>query len=354
VVFGHDELIAKALNLPRKGALNFVVGVNGTGKSSLLRALYRIFRSLNLREWPALPVTIAWDRTISGEAVTALLHSTNLKFAQSFFATVKQVSVTARRQDWESITVAMSKGEQHHLVEALEIATGSEAITSPLLFARLPKRLIAYTSGTDDSWVQIDQPEFHSKDEEEGQYQTERERPQGWSIDREWEEEQPIRISNVLTRYAMQESGATQRLPGVGPVGELTRDAVTQLQQEIKPLEEIRRKMISNRMPRTERLDESYFRVPSHQLRFAGVTLGLWQAAKELPGYAEESERAKLRDTLVQPQSSADKPTDARRVLNEIDWFWPTHLSLTYRDADDRVSPVNKRDSSVSWRWLMK
>jgi hypothetical protein len=26
-------------------------------------------------------------------------------------------------------------------------------------------------------------------------------------------------------------------------------------------------------------------------------------------------------------------------VLNEIDWFWPTHLSLTYRDADDRVSP---------------
>ena len=85
MVFGHEELIAKALNLPRKGALNFVVGVNGTGKSSLLRALYRIFRSLNLREWPALPVTIAWDRTLSGETVTTLLHSTNLKNRPVFF-----------------------------------------------------------------------------------------------------------------------------------------------------------------------------------------------------------------------------------------------------------------------------
>ena len=338
VVFGHEELIAKALNLPRKGALNFVVGVNGTGKSSLLRALYRIFRSLNLREWPALPVTIAWDRTMSGEPVTALLHSTNLKFGQSFFATLKQVSSTARRQDWESITAAMSKGESHHLIQDLEIATGPDAITSSLLFARLPKRLIAYTSGTDDSWLQLDHPEFHSKDEEEGQYQTEGERPQGWSIDREWEEEQPNRISNAMTRYATGQSGTAQRLPGVGAVGELTREAVTQLQQELGPLEDIRRKMIANRMPRTERLDESYFRVPPHQLRFAGLILGLWQVAKELPGYTEESEREKLRETLVHPESSADKPSDARRVLNQIDWFWPTHLILTYRDADDRVS----------------
>jgi energy-coupling factor transporter ATP-binding protein EcfA2 len=147
VVFGHEKLIAKALNLPRKGALNFVVGVNGTGKSSLLRALYHIFRSLNLREWPALPVTIAWDRTLSGEPVTTLLHSTNLKNGQSFFATLKQVSATVRRQDWEGIAAAMSKGEPHHLIQALEITTGADAITSPLLFARLPKRLIAYTSG---------------------------------------------------------------------------------------------------------------------------------------------------------------------------------------------------------------
>src|SRR5262249_48136886 len=158
-----------------------------------------------------LPVTIAWDRTLSGESVTALLHSTNLKNGQSFFATLKQVSAGTRRQDWESITSALSEGKTHHLASTLEIAKGAEAITSPLLFARLPKRLIAYTSGTDESWVQLDQPEFHSKDEEEGQYQTEGERPHGWSIDREWEEEQPIRISNVLTRYTTQQTGAAQR-----------------------------------------------------------------------------------------------------------------------------------------------
>ena len=67
IVFGREDLIAKTLNLPRKGSLNFVVGVNGSGKSSLLRALYRIFRSLKRREWPALPVTLAWDRTMGAK-----------------------------------------------------------------------------------------------------------------------------------------------------------------------------------------------------------------------------------------------------------------------------------------------
>ena len=212
--------------------------------------------------------------------MTTLLHSTNLKNGQSFFATLKQVSATVRRQDWEGIAAAMSKGAPHHLVQALEIATGADAITSLLLFSRLPKRLIAYTSGTDDSWLQLDQPEFHTKDEEEGQYQTEGERPHGWSIDREWEEEQPIRISNVLTRYAMGQSGAAQKLPGVGPVGELTREAVSQLQQEIGPLE-----IFAERCSRTVCREQSgstslISGVPSHHLRFAGLTLALWQAAR--------------------------------------------------------------------------
>ena len=338
VVFGREDLIAQTLNLPRKGSLNFVVGVNGSGKSSLLRALYRIFRSLNLREWPAMPVTLAWDRSQGSETVTTLLHFTNEKDGVSFFATLNQVSTSARRPDWEAIISSLPKGASHALVEGLEIATGSEAITNPLLYARLPKRLIAYTSGADDPWVQLDHPVFHPQDEEE-QYQTEDERPQGWSMDQEWEEEQPIRISNVLTRYALKASGTAQALPGAGQVGELTGETVERLRQELGPLESIRQKVFTNRMPRTERLDDSYFRIQSRHLRFAGITLSLWQTAKEMTGRTEEHHREALRNILLQQRGSNSKPKDARRVLNEIDWFWPTHLSLTYRDADDRVSP---------------
>lgn len=339
VVFGRENLIAQALNLPRKGSLNFVVGVNGSGKSSLLRALYRIFRSLNLREWPALPVTLAWDRSQGTETVTTVLHSTNEKDAVSFFASLKQVPTSARRSDWEAITAALGKGEPHSLVEGLEIAMGSDAITNSLLFARLPKRLIAYTSGADDPWVQLDHPVFHPREEEEGQYQTDDERPPGWSMDQEWEEEQPIRISELFTRFALNASGTAQTIPGVGQVGELGGETVERLKEALGPLNAIRQKVFTNRMPRTERLDDSYFRIQTRHLRFAGIAMTLWQTAKELAGRTEDHHREALRNLLFQQRGSSDKPKDARRVLNEIDWFWPTHLSLTYRDADDRVSP---------------
>lgn len=36
IVFGREDLIAETLDLPRTGSLNFVVGVNGSGRSFLL------------------------------------------------------------------------------------------------------------------------------------------------------------------------------------------------------------------------------------------------------------------------------------------------------------------------------
>jgi energy-coupling factor transporter ATP-binding protein EcfA2 len=339
VVFGHEDLVARALDLPRKGSLNFLVGVNGTGKSSLLRALYRIFRTLNLRQWPELPVTLAWDRAASGELVTTLLHWNPSQDATPFFTTMTQVPVTARRGDWQEITEALGNKQPHPLAQTLELVTGPEAIANSLLFARLPKRLIAYTSGAHDPWAQLEQPEFHARDEDKGRYQIDDERPQGWSMNREWEEEQPIHLSTVLTRYALRAGSKLETLAGVGQVGHLSQDTAAQLSAELAPLEAIRQKLFSNRMPRSERLDESYFRIEPRHLRFAGLTLALWQAARDLSGRNQEQAREELRRELMIRHRSDPAPSDARRVLNEIDWFWPTHLSVTYRDADDRVSP---------------
>ena len=134
-----------------------------------------------------------------------------------------------------------------------------------------------------------------------------------------------------------------------GPGGRTVQRDVERLQQELGPLDALRQKVFTNRMPRTEPLDDSYFRIDPRHLRFAGITLALWQAAKELSGRTEEHQREALRNILLHQRGSDDKPQDARRVLNEIDWFWPTHLSLTYRDADDRVSPRSIRNFSASW-----
>jgi len=337
IVFGREDLIARTLVLPRKGSLNFVVGVNGSGKSSLLRVLYRIFCSLKRGERPALPVTVAWDRTTGSESVTTLHHFTSRKNVRSFSATLRQVPTSALRHDWDAIISALNRGEPHHLVENLEISTDPDAITNPRLFAQLPKRLIAYTSGADDPWVKFDQPVFHPMDD--GHYQTEDERPEGWSIDREWEEQQLSRISSVLNHYAMKTGETMQSYASAGEVDQLSGETVARFLQELDPLEAIRQKLLMNRNPRNEPPDDFYFRIQPRHLRFAGITLALWQTAKELSGRTEEHQREALRSNLLYQCGSDNKPKDARRVLNEIDWFWPTHLSLTYNDADDRISP---------------
>jgi predicted ATPase len=337
VVFGRDDLITRALNLPRKGSLNFVVGVNGSGKSSLLRALYRIFGSLKGREWPALPVTLAWDRTVGAEVVTTLLHSALQKDTRHFFATFQQVPSTARKGDWEDITVALSRSEQHPLVLAPEIAAGPDAITSSLLSAHLPKRLIAYTSGADDPWIQLDHPILHPKDEDAGQNQGDDDRPQGWSMDLEWEE--------ALLRLGVTRAGGTV-LGGAGPsqAGEPSSEALGQLQEDLKPLEILRQKRLSNRMSSSDRSEDFYFRICPRHLRYAGIAMALCQTAMEMRDRPGEDEREVFRNLLFQQRASDEKAKDARRVLNEIDWFWPTHLSLTYRDDDERISPRQQQE----------
>lgn len=344
LVFGREDLIARTLNLPRRGSLNFVVGVNGSGKSSLLRALYRIFRCLNRREWPAMPVTLAWDRTMGSDTVTTLLHSTNLKSASSFFAILEQVPVTATRRDWEEIAKALGESKTHPMVKTIHSATGADAITSSLLFAHLPKRLIAYTSGAGAPWVQLDHPIFHPTEEEEGQYRTEDERMQGWSIHQEWSE-QPVRVTELLERHTARTGRMPQAVLGAGTAPEWPPEAMAHLLRDLAPINELQKKVWANQLARNEHLDDAYFCIHPRDLRFAGIVLALWQAAREMREHADEQRREAFRSNLLlQQRGSDERPQDARRVLNEIDWFWPTHMSLTYRDAGDGVSPLQHQE----------
>lgn len=329
IIFDREDLITRTLNLPRKGSLNFIVGVNGTGKSSVLRVLYRIFRSLSLGDRPPVPVTLAWDRLTGSNVVTALLHYTNRKDAHSFFATFQPVPTSARRQDWEAITVALGNNEPHPLSEGLEIINGKDAFTSPLLLARLPKRLIAYTSGAIMPWEQIEQPVFNPK-EEEAQYRTEDERPQGWSMNKEWEEERSTRISKMIRSYGYKTSAGFS-LPSIW--FESSEETVERLRWELGELQGVLEKVHTKPVVKSGQLSQHYFRVDSLHLRFAGITLALWQAAKELAGFTEELQRDALRDKFITQIISDEQTKDARRVLNMVDWLWPTHLSLTYRDT---------------------
>jgi hypothetical protein len=338
VVFGREERIRPFLVPPRKGTLNFVVGVNGSGKSSILRILYRTFRALNLRELPPVPLTLAWDKEDGSDPRTTVLHYSNKPDGRSFLAMIPEVPGNAGRIEWAEIRDAIGADEDHPLARTREIEFGPDSLRGSLLFARLPKRLIAYTSGAAEPWDRLDDSQLHPKEEDEGQYRSEDERPQGWTMEREWEEEQPLRITNILTRATLKVSGTAETIPGVGQVGELPPEAMAQLTQEFAPLNETLRKLETNRALLSKRMEDFYFRIRHHQLRYAGIAMALWQSAIELSDQNTEADRNALRRKLRNPTEPIQNQKTARRALNDIDWFHPTHLSITYRDTENRVT----------------
>ena len=305
VVFGRESLIEETLKLPRRGALNFVVGVNGSGKSSILRTLYRIFLALSRPKRPALPVTLAWDRQVGRGTRTALLHISNDRSRRSFFATLAQVLPDTKRPDWEALTQALGDARPHPLAHDVDIEHGEDAVQIPLSAGLLPKRIIAYSSGAEDAWLALDQPEYHPSGEETGPQPPESERPPGWTLEREWEQA---------------------------------------LRQSTEPSKDLRNKLATNRMLDTEGTHASHLRIRTPDLRLAGITLALWQSAKELDGKADERALEALRQRFLRERAERKAPEDARRVLNEIDCFRPTHLSLVYRDDEDRATSAQRRE----------
>jgi AAA domain, putative AbiEii toxin, Type IV TA system len=148
----------------------------------------------------------------------------------------------------------------------------------------------------------------------------------------------------VLTRFAMSSSGTMEAVPGAGQIASFGPDVVARMRQELDPLSAIQNKVFENTVLLSQQPDESFLRITTRDLRHAAIALALWQCSRELTGRKTEQDREGLRQDLIKLRHSETKPNDARRLLDELDWFWPTHLSLAYRDADDRVSARQHRE----------
>jgi predicted ATPase len=338
ILFGRDHRLAEAIGCRRTGSLNFLVGINGSGKSSLLRTIFQAFRAFAVQDWPAVPMTIAWDQSSGDKTSTVIVHSSNHPDANSYLALLEPLPHEFTKPDWQCLCDELPSGKTSAPLVIHQFIQGVEAVRNPLLYAHLPKRLVGYTSGTTELWEQLEWPDYQPKTEDEGLLETGDDRPPGWSMVQEWKEQQPIRIANVLSRFALDQSGTQESIPGVGQVGQLDADTVAQLQSELTPLNALRNKLLANQMAPSDPLQASHFRIGPRHLRMAGIIMAIWQAAKEMPGHQADHDREALRRKFL--LSDSDTQHDVRRILNKLDWFWPTHLSLTYHDADDRVSAL--------------
>jgi hypothetical protein len=150
------------------------------------------------------------------------------------------------------------QGKHGPFGKPLHYAGDGDPITTSLLQAHLPNRIVAYTSGAEVVWQSIEQPVYHPDPLEEGQGSILDDRPSGWTIRREQEEER-IRVTNVTTYFSIKASGRT----------------VTNSLESL-----------TNLKPGTASggASKPSFLVRQGDLRLAAIALSLWQLAQEFIG----------------------------------------------------------------------
>jgi energy-coupling factor transporter ATP-binding protein EcfA2 len=185
----------------RKGSINFIVGVNGTGKSTLLRALYQTFRALRSRERPPHPVTLAWDWDDGQQLVTAIFHYPPTPKAEPFFARVRDVMKEKTADEWRR---RVNDIEIRNLwTDNMLVERGPDVLKSPLVESHTPRKLVAYTSGDQLLWTQLEHQRLQADktDELRDSGDIEDDRPPGWDIDREWHEDVSRVVGEIIDRH---------------------------------------------------------------------------------------------------------------------------------------------------------
>lgn len=328
VVFEQNQHIEA-----RAGAVNFVIGLNGTGKSSLLRAIYDVFHSLSREKLPEFPVTLAYDRSIGVgwdeldtrwdnlsrdeienankkkyEHQTVIFHRPKGAASQAFLVGLADSLSFPSAEDWQ-LHVENELASEGNADSLGNYIRGDQLKGDGNLRMLLPSRVLAYTTGEFEPWDTMAYPAF-PKDElsdDPQDFIPEDERPQNWT---EHQEYYDVRIP---TR------------------GDPAWDTAFGGKKDPSDISD--RCMLLN----------------SADAELAAVSLGIWNAAIEFEDLQQEWQRAHFRNQCLETITKRIHVEDvARRILNEMDWLWPTHASFRFTNL---AHTLRHRDAARCY-WL--
>ena len=183
-------VFASGSPLQRDCAIRFVVGVNGSGKSNLLRALAEVFLALSEQRVPPFPVSLVYELGQKGTANhrTLLLHCPGKRTESSLWVHERFVF-----DDGNPVEVFESAIE-HLKIKGMPSVPGmspliapgewpSRATTPPTM--ALPNAVLAYTTGAIPPWQAIWNRSSVGQDSEESfslnDEPNDMERPPGWN-----------------------------------------------------------------------------------------------------------------------------------------------------------------------------
>lgn len=284
VVFGQNRHIE-----PRRGSVNFVVGLNGAGKSSLLRAVYDVFRSLSCEELPRFLVSLVYDISTEAESKSIVFHRPRGPSSEAFLLPVTKNVDFDDPEEWQQwITGVIAP-----LAERMpDHVSGDRLQGNGNLRNWLPSRLLAYTSGDLTPWQAITYPGFpvdELKEAPEG-YDREWERPMGWTVEQEHHEVSEL-ASDTEAGFPRADVAKSPNVP-----------------------------------------DERCILLSPEDAKLAAVAVGIWQAALDLEECRDEHQREAFRKARLAEIDKRVPVQGARRLLNELDWLWPTHVAFHFRN----------------------
>lgn len=183
-------LFASGSPLQRECAIRFVVGVNGSGKSNLLRAIAEVFLALSEQRVPPFPVSLVYELGQKGSANhrTLVLDCPGKRFDASLW--LSERFTWPDDADAETFEVALlnlrenTEPPVHGFTPLIPPGDWPSSGSTPPAMA-LPNAVLAYTTGAIQPWqaiwnrcsVGLDSEESFSLDDEPN----EAERPPGWN-----------------------------------------------------------------------------------------------------------------------------------------------------------------------------
>jgi len=180
--------------LQRECAIRFVVGVNGSGKSNLLRALAEVFLALVEQRVPQFPVSLIYELGVRGTAShrTLVLDCPGNRFDASLWVAERFTwPDDADAEAFEAALLNLRENTEppvHGFTPLIPPGDWPSRATTPPQMA-LPNAVLAYTTGAMQPWQALwnrsqdsDNVELVSQDED---YDPCAERPVGWSVAQE-------------------------------------------------------------------------------------------------------------------------------------------------------------------------
>lgn len=200
--------------LARECAIRFVVGVNGSGKSNLLRAVAEVFLALADLRVPAFPVSLVYELGVRGTPNhrTLLLHCPGQRQQASLWLHEKYTFPDDTDQQMFDLTFEHLWQRDVPMVPGFVplIAAGSWPLrdSSPPQIA-LPSAVLAYTTGDLRPWRSVWNRNQHADDFLEGGDDTQSdERPAGWTTAQENALQAARQVGDGTPRLAINSSNA--------------------------------------------------------------------------------------------------------------------------------------------------